>query len=61
MLSSAFRTSIRRVATTTSQRTFASVGAKVTKNDNARRAFVAGAGLTLAVAALSQQEVSVSL
>ena len=59
MLTSTVRQSLRRVAATaTSQRGFASVGAKVAKSDNARMGFVAAAGLTVAVAALQQREVS---
>jgi len=57
MLTSTFRHSVRRVAATANaQRGFASVTTKVAKSDNARKAFVAGAGLTLAVAALQQRE-----
>ncbi|CAJ1962258.1 unnamed protein product [Cylindrotheca closterium] len=58
MFTSALRQGFRRVAnnTTTAQRGFATVGAKVAKSDNARKALVAGAGLTLAVAALQQRE-----
>mmetsp|Transcript_27497 Transcript_27497/g.66789 ORF Transcript_27497/g.66789 Transcript_27497/m.66789 type:complete len:312 (+) Transcript_27497:72-1007(+) len=56
MFTSAVRQSIRRVASTTARRGFATAGAKVAKSDNARRAVVAGAGLTLAVAALQQRE-----
>ena len=58
MFHSAVRQTIRRAATATSKRGFASVSAKVAKSDNARRALVAGAGLSLAVAALQQSEVS---
>lgn len=59
MLTSTFRHSVRRVAATANaQRGFASVTTKVAKSDNARKAFVAGAGLTLAVAALQQSKVS---
>ena len=64
MFTSALRQGFRRVAvasnTPATQRGFATVGAKVAKSDNARKALVAGAGLTLAVAALQQREVSLS-
>jgi len=57
MISSAARHSFRRVVSS-SQRGFASVGAKAMKGDNAaaRKGLVAAASLTLAVAAIQQRE-----
>eukprot|EP00980_Cylindrotheca_fusiformis_P010944 scaffold2499_cov125-Cylindrotheca_fusiformis.AAC.35 len=58
MFSSTFRQGARRVASTFSHsgRGFSSAAANVTKNQNARKALFATAGLSLAVAALQQRE-----
>jgi hypothetical protein len=58
MISSAFRQGARRVAAASSRRGFSSAAANVAKNENARKALFATAGLSLAVAALQQREVS---
>ena len=54
----ALRMAGRRVASTASRRTFSAAASSATKNDNARKALLATAGLTLAVAALQEREVS---
>jgi hypothetical protein len=58
MISSAFRQGARRVAATSSRRGFSSAATNVAKNENARKALFATAGLSLAVAGLLQREVS---
>ena len=58
MFHSAVRQSCRRVASSASRRAFSTTGGKVAKNENARKALVATAGLSLAVAALQTREVS---
>ena len=60
ILSSAVRMAGRRLAANAgSRRVFSAAAASTAKNDNARKTLVATAGgLTLAVAALQQREVS---
>jgi hypothetical protein len=57
--STAFRMAGRRMATSASRKTFstAAAAANTAKSDNARKALLATAGLSIAVAALQQREV----
>lgn len=56
--STAFRVAGRRLATTGSRRTFSAAATSAAKSDNARKALMVTAGLSLAVATLQQREVN---